>query len=395
MSEFEKTVENIALRLPELPEPSPKNIFDILGIRNKETSNSRILSYFFDINETHGLNSLFFDSLKKIIENKKYDESEFLSFFNGTFNVITENTTSFAETDTKKRIDISLIGSDKWGIIIENKLYHKVSNPLKAYWTHTANTCGDNIIGVLLTLHSLNLNNDIKHVTLKDGKKANYLNITHQELIVEIQNQLKLSDVKNLDGLVYLKEYIKTIESHYTSTMDEPKFNMLVSAITKQKDEIALIQKKVEETSKFIDVQIEETFSVYGYERVGSWFTNKTAKYPIYFYVPKGYEILMNNKLWFTIEYRDEINQAIRNQKKTKLLQTYFSEFLSNLPNIRLGTKSTSTYTHIAIFSMPNTAREENTIKMALQKTLKNHFMNNKGIVKKAEAFVEQEIFGN
>ena len=64
MIDFEKTIEDVALGLGTLPEQKPKNLFDILGVRNKETINSKILGYFLDVNETHGLQSLFFDSLK-------------------------------------------------------------------------------------------------------------------------------------------------------------------------------------------------------------------------------------------------------------------------------------------------------------------------------------------
>ncbi|MEO5787747.1 PD-(D/E)XK nuclease family protein [Gelidibacter sp.] len=118
MQEFERLLEDIGSTLPDLPPLTPKNIFDILGVRNQENVNSKILAYFLDVNETHGLQSLFFDSLKTIIEDKGYANTEFLDNFNGDFNVLTEDTTAFAENEAKKRIDISILGDDKWGIII-------------------------------------------------------------------------------------------------------------------------------------------------------------------------------------------------------------------------------------------------------------------------------------
>ena len=284
MIDFEKTIEDVALGLGTLPEQKPKNLFDILGVRNKETINSKILGYFLDVNETHGLQSLFFDSLKAIIEAKGFADSNTLDIHSGDFQVITEDTTTFAESETKKRIDISLIGANNWGIIIENKLYHKVANPLKAYWEHTQKICGDNIIGILLTLFPLNLKNDRQEISVK-GKKVTYLNITHKEWIDEIQKQLNLGDIQNIEGLLYLKEYIKTIQSHYKAKMEASTFNNLAFSITKHNEEINDILNKIAQTSKFIEQQINEVFASFGFEKKGSWYTNPEASYPVYFYV--------------------------------------------------------------------------------------------------------------
>ena len=270
MIDFEKTIEDVALGLGTLPEQKPKNLFDILGVRNKETINSKILGYFLDVNETHGLQSLFFDSLKAIIEAKGFADSNTLDIHSGDFQVITEDTTTFAERETKKRIDISLIGANNWGIIIENKLYHKVANPLKAYWEHTQKICGDNIIGILLTLFPLNLKNDRQEISVK-GKKVTYLNITHKEWIDEIQKQLNLGDIQNIEGLLYLKEYIKTIQSHYKAKMEASTFNNLAFSITKHNEEINDILNKIAQTSKFIEQQINEVFASFGFEKKGSW----------------------------------------------------------------------------------------------------------------------------
>ena len=53
--ELEELIENLALRIRELPPLAPKNFFDITGIRNKEVINSKVLSYFFNVTEEHGL----------------------------------------------------------------------------------------------------------------------------------------------------------------------------------------------------------------------------------------------------------------------------------------------------------------------------------------------------
>ena len=392
MTEFEKQIENTALRLGDLPEPTPKNLFDILGVRNKETINSRILAYFLDTNENHGLQSLFFDSLKTIIENKKYANPEFLDIFNGEFKVLTEDTTSFAENETKKRIDVSIIGSDKWGVIIENKLYHNLANPLKAYWEHTQKTCDNNIIGIILTLFNLGLENDKVDIKLKN-KKVTYLNITHKEWMDEVQKQLCLGDIENTEGLLYLKEYIKTIQSHYNSKMDETAFNALAQSITKQRKEVQEIQNKISETTKFIDEQIHLVFAKFGYEKDKSWFTKLNTTYPVYFYVPSASEILTKNKLWFTLELRYELNKSIRDTENVNKLHSHFESIVTKHHKVRVGKQSVKSHTHIVIASIENVINEQSDFKSAFIKILEDSYMGENGLVKEIENFLKTLTF--
>lgn len=385
MQYLEKLIEDVALRLPDLPEQAPKNLFDILGVRNKETINSRVLAYFLDVNESHGLQSVFFDSLKNVIEAKEYADTTFLESFSGTFNVLTEDTTAYAETETKKRIDISLLGEEKWGIIIENKLYHNLVNPLKAYWEHTRKYCDDNIIGVVLTLFPTK--KEKIEVTVK-GKKVIYLNITHREWINEVQNQLNVGEVKTIEGLLYLKEYIKTIDSHYQTQMSAPEYNKLALTITEHRNKVEEIQNKVAQTAKFLDQQIADVFSEYGYEKVGSWYTNKESTIPLHFFVPRSASILKDNKLWFTLEVRNELNKTIRSTNNADALFNHFKPIVSRFNKTRANKESRSGYTHIAITSIQDVITEKTDLKSAFAKALKETYMGDKGLVNEAEKVI-------
>ena len=388
MIDFEKTIEDVALGLGTLPEQKPKNLSDILVVGNKETINAKILGYFLDVNETHGLQSLFFDSLKAIIEAKGFADSNTLDIHSGDFQVITEDTTTFAESETKKRIDISLIGANNWGIIIENKLYHKVANPLKAYWEHTQKICGDNIIGILLTLFPLNLKNDRQEISVK-GKKVTYLNITHKEWIDEIQKQLNLGDIQNIEGLLYLKEYIKTIQSHYKAKMEASTFNNLAFSITKHNEEINDILNKIAQTSKFIEQQINEVFASFGFEKKGSWYTNPEASYPVYFYVISASEILKRNEIVFTLELRNEINKKLRATDKQNTIASHFDPLISDRKSIYIGSQSGKNHTHIVIAHIKNLFTEGSDFKTVLTEVLNNNYMGERGFVKQTEMFIE------
>ena len=50
MTELEKQIENIAIRLPQLPARRKKNIYDILGVQTKETTNSKVLDGIVKVN---------------------------------------------------------------------------------------------------------------------------------------------------------------------------------------------------------------------------------------------------------------------------------------------------------------------------------------------------------
>ena len=388
MVDFDKAIEVVALRLGALPEEKSKNLFDILGVRNKETINSKILGYFLDVNETHGLQSLFFDSLKAVIEAKGYADSNTLDLHSGDFQVITEDTTAFAESETKKRIDISLIGANSWGIIIENKLYHKIANPLKAYWEHTQKICGDNIIGVLLTLFPLNLIGDRQEIIVKE-KKVTYLNITHKEWIDEIQKQLNIGDIQNIEGLLYLKEYIKTIQSHYNSKMEASTYNNLALSIAKHREEVNQILLKFEETSKFIEQQINEVFASFGFEKRGGWYTNPEASYPVYFYVISASEILKRNEVVFTLEVRNEINTKLRASNKQNSIASYFNPLIIDRKIIYVGNQSVKNHTHIVIATIKNVFTEGSDFKTVFTEVLENNYMAEKGLVKQTEKFIE------
>jgi len=391
MENLSRFIEDIALRLPSLPKQPPKNLFDILGVRNKEVINSRVLAYFLDAKESHGFNNLVFDSLIAIIKKKKYCNDTFLAKFSDEFQIQVEESTQFADKEKNKRIDI-LVSNKEWGIIIENKLYHNVNNPLEAYWEHTEKLCGINIIGLILTLHSLGFENDKKEVSVR-GNKVNYLNITHKEWITEVQKQLKIGEVKNVDALLYLKEYIKTIESHYQSKMDEPKFNTIVSALTAHKDDIREIKQKYDEAVGFLERQTTEIFESYGYTRDKQWFIKDNCKYKLVFFMRKAQEILDKNDLWFCFEVRDETFQSLRESGKENLIEAYFREETNlSSPYIVFGDiRNSNNAVHFAkYYWKEDFITKETNFKTVLAEILDTHFMGENGIVNSTIKFLEQ-----
>ena len=212
--ELEELIENLALRIRELPPLAPKNFFDITGIRNKEVINSKVLSYFFNVTEEHGLGTLFYDSLIEIINRKKTDHrpSFDLIHFSADFTIEEEEPTSTATEleDQKKRIDLLLKG-ENWAIIIENKLYHDVINPLATYWEHVSDK--QYKIGIILSLFEVG-----KKKCTVPIKGITYINITHNELISEVSKRFTFTSNYNETSLFYLKEYFSLLPENAWKT---------------------------------------------------------------------------------------------------------------------------------------------------------------------------------
>lgn len=386
MIDLEKQIENIAIRLPNLPTKTRKNLYDILGVQKKETTNSRILAYFLDPNEEHRFHNLFFDSLKEIINEKKHDGANVdLENFDGNFRIITEDQTFHAEDENQKqkRIDLSIEG-ENWCIIIENKINHILNNPLETYWIHAEKKFGSNVLGIVLS---------IREHTRKEcviNNKIKYINITHKELINRVQKNLIFGSKTNETSLLYLKEYIKNIESHYKSIIDEPKMNEVVKGIVKQGENTRAILEKVDKAIKFLDSEIIEVFEYYDFYKDKIWFKNKDLHEDIYFWVHDSKTILLNNSLWFCFETR---NQTDRNLDKTKLKSLY-QDFNLIDSRIKYGNQDNSkSRTHIAIFSEHNFIKEGESFKEAFTKVLDKFFMNKEsGIVYKTVKYINDTL---
>ena len=141
-----------------------KTFFDIAGISHNENAWSDIYAYFFAPNNPHNLGKTFIDCLIRLIKEKnnhthRFDLPESVS-----------NVNVYREVATKKdgRIDL-LIFADDNAIIIENKVYHNLTNDLGDYMQLVQNY-GNKRIGVILTLNPIHVSND------------RYVNITHHEL---------------------------------------------------------------------------------------------------------------------------------------------------------------------------------------------------------------------
>lgn len=384
---FAEEITILKAKLPNLPLRPRKNLFDILRIQHREIRNSNLLAYFFDPNEAHNFGSLFYDALLKVLSSKvelhltTYPESilENLEHFDEVKTVVTEQMTNGAHLESNKSIDIVLEG-DNWVIAIENKIHHLAVNPFDAYWEHL---CSKKKIsyGVLLTLFPTKLDNK------KDIHASKFVNITHQELMVCVQQDLQFTGNTNTTDLLYLREYFKTMESHYYHLKEKPEMETLIKDLSRNYGAISEILNKKQEAENTIEQYKDEIFSQHNYEKAGKWFRRKDKRYDLYFYIIPAWDILKNDRLWLCFEIRNKSNKTIDQQEFTE----YFSKAFRDLPNFRQDSLERKTHhTHAFVYEDIGFTNREGTFKSKLTKVLEQLMVGENSTVNQVENYLEQ-----
>ena len=112
MNALQHQVQIISKKLPTLPELPPPSLLQVAGLGSREIYNTRLLAYFFNPDEKHGLGNLFKECLLHCaVQNPE-------SFSGSQFLVNAEVQTRYAKINSLF-IDLTLESAD-WIIFIEN-----------------------------------------------------------------------------------------------------------------------------------------------------------------------------------------------------------------------------------------------------------------------------------
>ena len=182
-----------------------KTFMDIAGISIYENNWSDIYAYFFNPKEKHGLGRLFIEALNTLVSEKT-----------GKKPLLMDKFSVFREYPIEgKWIDL-LIKSEKEAIIIENKVYANLYNPLDIYW-RGINMSDELKRGVVLSLHEMQVTNP-------------YVNITHKEFAKAIENALpNYSHSLAPRDLLILQDLIQNIYNKTSHDMDTNELNFYYS----------------------------------------------------------------------------------------------------------------------------------------------------------------------
>lgn len=181
---FKDLLENSLLK--ETTTPKEPNILEI-GKGVKELTISNLYAYFLDPKESHGLGSLFLDSLLELIGSDIKFNSESINVQREVFH-------------QKKFIDI-VIKDNTNLILIENKLFAGVYNPFDVY-------------------ESYETEKESTYLILSVGRYCNNIGnwkvITHQQLFEIIERNFRILEIK-LEGRKKenYKTFIEILKKQY------------------------------------------------------------------------------------------------------------------------------------------------------------------------------------
>ena len=179
------------LKLDDIPKRKvwQRSLMDITGIKHHENMWSDIYSFFFNVNEKHGMKDLFIRSFEQVAGIEK----EFLGDFKCDREYVVNN---------QQRIDLLLKdGLNHRAIIIENKVFHTLNNDLDNYFNSIKGKGYDVRVVVLgLTRYKL---------------KKEYRSVTHMELLDKVwQNFPCYREEANPGYLYLLQEFYKNVKNH-------------------------------------------------------------------------------------------------------------------------------------------------------------------------------------
>jgi len=272
--------------IPSVPERI-KTFLEIARQPHYENVISNIYSFFFDINEDHGLEDLFIKSFIQLIKNdpkasrKKLEDLE-------DFYIDTEYATS------KGRIDL-LLSNDTHAIIVENKIYHQLNNDLDEYWNYILNDSDNsqqrndvNCIGVVLSLFPLEVS------------PSEFINITHRQFLTAVfDNCGPYLMNANQTYITFIKDFYQNILNLSTKVMKEEDLEFYV----KNKEEITELEEFNRRIKSFVVNEVEK--AVHGIDGVKLLQKRSTNHH---YYRFRQFDSIDNSGLMYTIVFGPLIN---------------------------------------------------------------------------------------
>lgn len=240
---FEQLIEEFD-RLPKIViESTYLELCKYPGSRFEEVC-SRLLSFYFNPNNEHGVNDLFLECFLQLIAPNKE-----VAYQSKQVEVITELNSE------GKRLDI-LIKSPDMVIGIENKINAAVYNPLHLYSRQIAMYHNVNVFKVILTVRSITDENEKRQIKENDFIVVSYIDFFNKIK----QNIGQYISQANQKYLLFLYDFIQTIENMTGDTFNTNKLSNFFAANTEKIDN--LIQLYNQYNQRILNVQKEKIASI-------------------------------------------------------------------------------------------------------------------------------------
>lgn len=233
------------LATTEIPVVTPKiGFLEIIGKQHHENINSALYAHFINTDED-GIRDVFLQTLLELIKKKAKKNLEFI------------DASARTEVTTKEgRIDI-LIRDRRQdsAIIIENKIYHWLNNPLLEYWEYVK-VDDTKKVGVLLTLESHTIPGDVKD---------KYINITHLEWVRLIKDRLDGNELPT-NYRVYMNDFVQTIENLSTTY----EMNEAAKFYFQHAKQVKKANQTMNEAHDFLQNQLQAIADKIGWQTYGN-----------------------------------------------------------------------------------------------------------------------------
>ena len=169
----------------------------MLGFSEDEKTCSRILAFYFNPLEEHGLKDMFLKAFINVLDNKGLIKRDNFSFDN--VEIIRELQTNTEKTDSENRIDI-VIRSKDYVIGIENKVNDNVDhNDLNDY-SNKLNELASNVIKIVFSKKKQN----------KMDYSSGFSIIKYSEFAIELEKEMEKVKDKQSVWYLFLEEFLLT-----------------------------------------------------------------------------------------------------------------------------------------------------------------------------------------
>jgi hypothetical protein len=217
-------------------EDRPLTFMEIAGYPHNENACSNILEFFFDSKKQHGLGTLFLDALMDVGEADPTNES-----MGSNLSVERE-----VYTDNGNKIDI-VIQSDTHAILIENKIFAGVQNPLLDYVEYLEHLTPQDRTKCkfLLTLYQTD-----------EGKELGFENLSYATFVERIRSRLG-HHVSRADTryLTLLLDFLNTLENLQEGTRMNQQF---VDLLAERQEDVETLLSELREFTDELRKMIQQ-----------------------------------------------------------------------------------------------------------------------------------------
>lgn len=217
ISNYEKLIDEFKQIPKIISQTTYLDICRYPGNRFEEIS-SRILAFFFQPTNEHGLNDLFLESIFEIISKENN-----LRIVNNQITVDTE-----VQTDDGKRLDILILSAD-FIVGIENKIYASLYNPLEKYKELINQKGAQNkieekkIYKVVLSVKKITDQSELKKM-----KENGFVKVYYSDFFEIIKKNIgKYFSQANQRYVTVMYDFIQTIEN-MDGKLDDKMFRFFI-----------------------------------------------------------------------------------------------------------------------------------------------------------------------